>query len=311
MTLDPAVGVTTKKWKIVRVMSRRKRRREVAAGEDVDPPAKCAASVSSQPCGNAGGASTVPDTELRIGKDDLPTVLDDDALEELLRVRPVLKRLIVDWRPDGRKLDVDIVSKHCQNLVELDLTRFRLDPWSLEQLCKACPKLKKVKLPWKSDDECAEVLLRNLQHLRSLDLSHSQVTGRFFKTRNLSIEKLSLKGCRHLRRKTFVRSSHPAKNIPKTSQWEKFRELDLSDSKIPHVKIAQIADYFPQLESLSLINAKFSFVTPDAPQRDLLEQHQVPLRLRELDVSGVQGLASSDLAAILHRSTKLNFFSGH
>ena len=266
--------------------------------------------------------------ELRIGKDNSPDVLDDDALERLLRDRPSLKCLVIDWRPDGGKLNVDIVSRHCPNLVELDLTRFRLDPWSLEQLCKACPKLEEVTLPRKCDDACVEVLLRNLLELRSLDISHSKVTGEFFKTRNLSIQKLSLEFCKHLKLETNVQSHHSAENIPKTSLWESFRELGLSGSNVPGVKIAQILKYFPQLERLRLIGTSFTSVPPGSPQRDLAVAHlrallasgqveqdqcsqdqcQVPLRLRELDVSFVRGLASSDLVAILHRSTQLEIF---
>ena len=279
------------------------RERPAVAGESVHPQAQDVAGVSSRRRGNIADASPTRGTELCIGKDDPPAILDDDALEKRLRRMPNLRRLIVEWRPDGKKLDVDIVSKHCPNLVELDLTRFRLDPWSLEQLCKACPKLEVVKLPRKCDDSSVEVLLQNLPRLRSLDLSCSQVTGQFFRIDHESIEKLSLFGCQHLKQEVIdkaLRQVGFAFFVPPTSRWRMLRELDLGSSSwsIP-AHITQILKYFPRIERLHLVRMSGSIT----PGLSLCES------LLELDVSHVSSLHASDIVNLLTRCTQLERLS--
>ena len=248
-----------------------------------------AGNATSQPHNTVEDTPITRQTELRIGRFDLPAVLDDKELTRLLQERPNLRCLSIDWRLDGRKLNIDIVSRYCQNLVELDLTRFRLDTWSLEQLCRACPKLEVVKMPRKCDESYVEVLLRNLPRLRSLDLAHTSATGQFLERPPDSLERLSLAGCKSLKY-GLGGQGHPS--------WEKVRELDLSFTQVTPAALAEILSHFPRLERLSLAHCG-KFESTSLLQVALCEN------LRGLDVSHVGSLQASDLLAVLIRCPQL------
>ena len=237
--------------------------------------------------------------ELRIGRFDFPAVLEDTSLETLLRAMPALKCLSIDWRLDREKLDIDVVSRYCRNLVEIDLTRFRLDTWSLQQLCVACPKLEVVKLPRKCDDSCVEVLLRNLSHLRSLDLANSAVTSRFLAQENKSVERLSLAGCDSLKLE-HLRVVHSIAGDPSQQVvcWTQVRELDLSSTTVTSTDVADAFKHFPQLERLSFAHCS-KLDSASLLHAALCE------RLRDLDVSHVGSVQASDLITLLTRCSQL------
>ena len=262
-----------------------------------------AANVTSRSCADAVHASETPRSkELRIGRFDLPAVLDDDKLEALLRDKPGLTCLSIEWRLDGRKLDIDIVSRYCPDLVELDLTRFRLDTWSLEQLCVACPKLEVIKMPRKCDDSCVNVLLSRLPKLRSLDLSHTNVTGQFLWTHHDSLEKLSLAGCKSLKIGEIAQSRRSSENAVLVVLWEKVRELDLSSTQMVTADLVRIFSHFRGLERLTLANCvKFEWNT--------LLQVTLCERLRDLDASHVGEVETSHLFTILNRCPQLERLS--
>ena len=237
--------------------------------------------------------------KLRIGRFDEPGILEDETLEEMLRAMPGLRSLSIEWRLDGQKLDIDVVSQHCRSLVEIDLTRFRLDAWSLEQLCVACPELKVIKLPRKCDDSFVEVLLRKLPHLRSLDLANTKVTGRFLAQPNDSVEQLSLACCSSLKfeqlRMVHLFAGDPSQQVV---CWKQLRELDLSSTTVSSADVTDVFKHFPQLERLSLARCtKFESAS-------LLQAAQCE-RLQDLDVSHVGRLQASDLLTILSRCSQL------
>ena len=238
-------------------------------------------------------------SELHIGRHHFPAILEDTTLERLLRHMPGLRRLSVDWCLDGQKLDIDVVTQHCRNLLEIDLTRFRLDTWSLEQLCTACPGLKVVKLPWKCDDSDVEVLLRNLPQLRSLNLVHTKVTGRFLAQSNGSVERLSLSNCYSLKFE-HLRMVHLLAGDPsqETICWKQLRELNLSSTMVTAADVTDAFKHFPMLEKLSL-NRCSKIGSTSLLQAALTE------RLRDLDISHAGSVQISDLLAILSRCPKL------
>ena len=234
-------------------------------------------------------------TKLHIGKFEFPPKLEDTELEVLLRAMPSLTHLCVDWRLDGEKLDIDIISRHCRRLVHVDLTRFRLDAWSLEQLCAACPSLEAVKLPRKCDNACVEVVLRSLSHLRSIDLACTRITGGFLKQPPYnSVTKLVLSGCSSLELKQLEQDGGPKHS----SSWPQVRELDLSSTLVTTADVARVFKQFPNLKVVSFANC-------NKMDSSSMLQMAVYAGLRDLDLSGVSPLQASDLFTMLIGCGKL------
>ena len=124
----------------------------------------------------------------------------------------------------------------------MDLSYFRVDMPSLERLCRGCPKLATLSLPYSCDDDCVEAVFRGLTELRSLTLDLKNLTGRCLSLLPASLQRLRLQE---------TLEDLDLAEIRRAARCPALTELDITDLYQPQSEIlAELLIICPRLERL-------------------------------------------------------------
>ena len=208
--------------------------------------------------------------------------LTDGVLRALLPRLPALRALYVS----SSELDLDIVSENCPHLEELDMHPFRLDPDSLERLCRRCPRLCDVRLPGSCSSDLLELLLRRLSGVRALTLSATHVPAAAVALLPAGLQRLELYVCN-----LDVRERQP------DDRWPRLTELVLTHaSSVSGSGLEALVAGCPRLQRL---------VLDGSDARDSLLELLPALPLHHLSLMGCVKLTEYGLVSCLGRLRQL------
>ena len=100
-------------------------------------------------------------------------IYTNESLQMLLPHMPALRTINIANKEKAR-LDLELVSRHCRQLAEIDLSSFRVTVDGLHRLCLFCPRLQVVTM-YSSDAACVEVVLSHQPQLRKLTLLQPRI----------------------------------------------------------------------------------------------------------------------------------------
>ena len=198
----------------------------------------------------------------------------------------------------SEKLDLDVVSRHCRQLAEIDLRSFRVTVDALHRLCLFCPRLQVVTMNRSCSAACLEVMLSHQPQLRRLTLIAPPIyweencTAQRFSQVPASLEGLHITGT--------VRNSFTDFEVTGVvSRCEHLRRLELEKvGFLPAASLRRVLTSCRRLERLSL---RASAVIDQESLRSLA----TCANLRELDLSEMARVRPAELAAGLTGCVRL------